>query len=143
LIRSRIRSYAVNFGDRRILAAVAWIPELLLLLGLVVALDGDLRRDICPFINPPMRPASPCGDSASFGMLGDITAPGTSFAVLVVVAGLAIALWAMRGAVSATPALIGLSIASVLAIVIAMGTLPFAIGAIAVAALAGLSRRLT
>jgi hypothetical protein len=132
---------AVNAGRHRFVAIAAWVPEAVLFLGLVVALGGELRSDVCPAVNPPGSPApKPCGDVASFAMLGDVTGPGTVPAVLLAAGALATVLWALRRWVPVRSGLAGLVVVATPAAVVATGTLPYAIGAIAVAAYVGVVR---
>jgi hypothetical protein len=132
---------AVKSERHRFLAIAAWLPEAMLFLGLIIALGGELRHDICPAVNPPGIPApKPCGDDASFPLLSDVTAPGSAAAVVLLTSALATALWALRRWIPFLSAVAALALVATLAALIATGTLPYAIGAIAVAAFVGMLR---
>jgi hypothetical protein len=132
---------AVDADRHPFVAIAAWVPEAVLFLGLVVALGGELRSDVCPAVNPPGSPApKPCGDVASFAMLGDVTAPGPTSAVLLAAGALATLLWALRRWVPVRSGLAALAVVATLAAVVATGTLAYAIGAIAVGAYVGVVR---
>jgi hypothetical protein len=132
---------AVDAERHRFAAIAAWIPEAVLFVGLVVALGGELRSDMCPALNPPGRPdPGPCGDVASFATFGDVTAPGTVSVVLLAAGALAAVLWALRRWVPPPSGFASLAVVAALAAIVSTGTLPYAIGAIAVAAYVGAVR---
>jgi hypothetical protein len=132
---------AVDAQRHRLAAIASRIPETVMFVGLVVALGGELRGDMCPAVNPPgIADPRPCGDLAAFAVLGDVTGPGAVSTVLFAAGALAAAVWALRRWVPARSGLAGVALASAVAAVVATGTLPYAIGAIAVAAYVGLLR---
>jgi hypothetical protein len=120
-------------AERGRLRFAAWIPEILLVTGLVAALAGGLRAAACPAVNQPdMAPATPCGDWTAFRGFGDVTAPAAASLALPAIA-LAAAIWLLRRRKPAAPGLAGLAVALVLSLAGAAGALLYAVGAVAVA----------
>lgn len=64
------------------------VAQLPVFLALFYMLQGDLRRDICPEINPPTRPDPvPCGstDASQFLFIPDLTNRATGYVLVILI----------------------------------------------------------